>query len=235
MTERAGNRFLILETSGRVGTVAVAEEGNLCASRTLSEGRAHARDLAPTVQELLREHGWKPGSISAVFVSRGPGSYTGLRVGIMSAKTFAYAAGCKILGIDTFQAIAQGAPEAIKTVEVIADAQQGKIYQQPFRRSSTGKPWNPESPLLITTMEKWLSERDSSWAVTGPGIRALGERLPSVVARLPEETWDPTPQSVLCIGLDRWLRGSMDDIWTLEPLYLRPSSAEEKWQARQGT
>src|SRR5205814_2216971 len=99
-------RVLILETSGRAGSVALAAGESLLCTRRLDETRRHARDLAPAVRELFHTQGWKPRDIQAVFVSRGPGSYTGLRVGITSAKVFAYATGCALVGVDTFSAIA---------------------------------------------------------------------------------------------------------------------------------
>ena len=103
-------RLLLIETSGRSGQVALAEGNALLAVRRLDEARHQARDLAPAVADLLAAIGWKPRDIAAIVVSRGPGSYTGLRVGIMSAKTFAYAAGCALLAIDTFAVIAAQAP-----------------------------------------------------------------------------------------------------------------------------
>ena len=86
-------KILLLETSGRVGRVAVASPHAILQERRLDEARRHARDLAPAVQTLLQEQGWRPKNVDAIFVSLGPGSYTGLRVGIMSAKAFAYATG----------------------------------------------------------------------------------------------------------------------------------------------
>ena len=90
-------RLLILETSSRVAQVALAEGAVLRGVRRLDEARRHARDLAPAVAELLAAQGWRPRDLHAVVVGRGPGSYTGLRVGVMSAKAFAYASGCAVL------------------------------------------------------------------------------------------------------------------------------------------
>src|SRR6516162_1038312 len=117
-------RVLILETSGRAGQVAVAEGGRVLAERRLSETRRHGRDLAPAVAELLAGQGWPLKSVGAVVVGRGPGSYTGLRVGIISAKAFAYATGARLLAVDTFAAIAAQAPAEARQVDVLADAQQ---------------------------------------------------------------------------------------------------------------
>jgi tRNA threonylcarbamoyl adenosine modification protein YeaZ len=86
VTDRDAPCLLILETSGRVASVALAEGGRLLGTRRLDEARRHARDLAPAVAGLLAGQGRRPRDVHAVLVGRGPGSYTGLRVGVMSAK-----------------------------------------------------------------------------------------------------------------------------------------------------
>src|SRR5690242_12220662 len=125
-------RLLILETSGRAGFVAVAEGPRLMYDRRLDETRRHARDLAPAAADLLQRAGWRPRDVQAVIVGKGPGSYTGLRVGIMAAKAFAYATGCALVGVETFGAIARQAPSEALRLDVVADAQQGRAYWQRF-------------------------------------------------------------------------------------------------------
>src|SRR6516225_5973122 len=87
-------RLLALETSGRVGRVGLAEGPELILERTLDASRRHAQDLAPSVAKLLHLRGWRPCDLDGVVVSIGPGSYTGLRVGVISAKALAFATGC---------------------------------------------------------------------------------------------------------------------------------------------
>jgi tRNA threonylcarbamoyladenosine biosynthesis protein TsaB len=219
-------RLLILETSGRSGHVALAEGPVLRDTRRLDEARRHARDLAPTVAELLRAAGWRPRDLHAVLVSRGPGSYTGLRVGIMSAKALAYAAGCAVLGIDTFAAIAAQAPPEATALDVLADAQQDRVYVQRFERS--GAEWQAASALDIVPATDWLAGRGEHVWVSGPGLRVIGARLPSGSRVVADPQWDPMPESLLRLGLARYEAGERDDLWALEPLYARPSSAEEK-------
>jgi tRNA threonylcarbamoyladenosine biosynthesis protein TsaB len=218
-------RLLILETSGRVGYVALAEGSRVCAARRLDEARRHARDLAPTVADLLAGAGWRPRELSAVLISRGPGSYTGLRVGIMSAKTLAYATGCAVIAIDTFAAIAVQAPEEASALEVLSDAQQDRVYVQRFLRELP----QPESEVAMMPVTEWLSRRSPDVWATGPGLRVVGERLAEQSRVVTPELWDPVPESLLRIGWRRFAAGERDDLWTLEPLYVRPSSAEEKW------
>jgi tRNA threonylcarbamoyladenosine biosynthesis protein TsaB len=222
-------RIVILETSCQVGQVAVASGASVLALRRLDEARRHARDLVPALRDLLGEQGWKPRDLSAVVVSRGPGSYTGLRVGLMTAKTLAYATGCALIGVDTFAAIALQAPEHAERVDVLADAQQGRVYVQSFARVSGG--FDPKGTLAIRPFAGWLDELVEGVWIGGPAVRGqeehLRDRLLVDVARR-----EPLPESLLQIGLERFQRGERDDFWTLEPLYLRPSAAEEKWADR---
>jgi tRNA threonylcarbamoyladenosine biosynthesis protein TsaB len=223
-------RLLILETSDRDAQVAIAEASTLLQVRAMTETRRHARDLAPTVAELLTAQGWRPRDIDAVVVSRGPGSYTGLRVGIMSAKTFAYVTGCRLLAIDTFLAIALQSPADIGRVDVLADAQQDKVYYQPFARQAAK--WEAAGALVICPIGEWLGRRDPHAAATGPGLTKFEDRLPPEIVCLPPPLRHATPVALLSLGLERWAIGDYDDPLRLEPLYLRPSSAEEQWRAR---
>jgi tRNA threonylcarbamoyladenosine biosynthesis protein TsaB len=225
-------RLLILETSGRRGQVALAEGATLLAVRWLEEARRHARDLAPAVAELLAEQQWKPRDVSAVLVSLGPGSYTGLRVGVMSAKTFAYATGCAVAGVETFAAIAQQAPTEVQNIDILADAQKKNVYVQSFIRAADR--WQPASALTIRPFTDWLARRGADAWVSGPGLLKWHTQLPAEVHVVDEALWEPRANSLLRLGLARLAAGSSDNALSLEPLYLRPSSAEEQWRARSG-
>jgi tRNA threonylcarbamoyladenosine biosynthesis protein TsaB len=232
VTTATNPRLLLLETSGRAGWVALAQGDTLRAVRRLDEARRHARDLAPAVRDLLAAEGWKPRDVEAVIVGRGPGSYTGLRVGLISAKVFAYATGCALIAVDTFAAIAAQAPEEALAVDVLADAQQEKVYVQGFVRYDCGGTFTPSTPLTIEPFAAWLQRREATAWVSGPGLTVMGSRLPEGVPTVPAENWFPQPESALILGLRRYRAGERDDLWSVEPLYLRPSSAEEKWQQR---
>jgi tRNA threonylcarbamoyladenosine biosynthesis protein TsaB len=224
--------LLIVETSGRQGQVALAEGATLLAVRSLDEARRHARDLAPAVAELLAAQHWKPRDVSGIIVSLGPGSYTGLRVGIMSAKTFAYATGCAIVGIETFLAIASQTPAEVQSVDVLADAQKNNVYVQSFRREGSG--WRNTSELTICLFADWLTHRAADAWVSGPGLHKCRAQLPSEIRVVDEAFWEPRAEGLLPLGLARLAVGSSDNALSLEPLYLRPSSAEEQWRARGG-
>ena len=223
-------RLLLIETSGQAGFVAVAQDERLLAVRQLDEARRHARDLAPAVGDLLAEHGWRPAEVSAVLVGRGPGSYTGLRVGIVSAKTFAYATGCALVTLETFAVIAAQAPAAATPLAVLADAQQDKVYVQEFERTAAGIA--ALGPLTIEALTAWAESHTGPLWVSGPGLRKWAASLPATLHVVDSAWWDPRPETLLGLGLARFRGGARDDVWTAEPLYLRPSAAEEQWDKR---
>jgi tRNA threonylcarbamoyladenosine biosynthesis protein TsaB len=150
----------------------------------------------------------------------------------MSAKTLAYAAGCTLLAADTFAAIARQAPAEALAVDVIADAQQDKLYVQRFARSAGAMPLAAAAPLCIESFEAWQSTLvDATWVI-GPGLERFGKLLQSHAQIALPDVWFPWSQSLLALAAERLVLGDKDDVFAVEPLYLRPSSAEEKWQQR---
>src|SRR5205085_5507765 len=122
----------------------------------LDTARRHARDITPTIEAMLKAESLGPGDLTGVMVSRGPGSYTGLRVGLITAKALAYATGCELRAVDTFAVTAHQAPAVAPSVWVIADALQGQIYRQRFVRNADG--WSAADELRIERVEDWLPQ-----------------------------------------------------------------------------
>ncbi len=224
-------RLLLLETSHQPGVVALADGDRLVGHIQLPEARRHTRELVPAMKVLLAQADWTPRDLNAVVVSIGPGSYTGLRVGLMSAKTFAYVTGCALIGLETFAAIAWQAPAEANQLAVIADAQQGKIYVQCFTRSADG--WIAADALAIRPFAEWLPTCSPDTWVSGPGLEAFLKQLPTRQLVAPRPDWTPRAESLLTLGLAAFQAGRRDDPFAVEPLYLRPSSAEELWLKRQ--
>lgn len=220
-------RLLLLETSHQPGLVGLAEDNTLVARRTLQAGRHHARDLAPAVAAILAECAWSPRQLDAVACSRGPGSYTGLRVGLITAKTLAYVTGCALVAIDTFALIAERAPSVCERLDVLADAQKEAVYVQGFQRRDG---WQPADELRIVDFATWQASRNAiAWA-TGPG---LSRHQPAAdVPLIPEDCWLPSLEALLTLASGRLLAKQSDDPFAVEPLYLRPSSAELQWRGR---
>jgi N6-L-threonylcarbamoyladenine synthase len=124
-----------LETSGRAPSVAV-RCGEREASRDLEAERAHASDLLPALDLLLREIGGRPAEIGAVVVGTGPGSYTGLRVGIATALGIARGTGAAIRGVPSGETLCYGELRPGEEGTVLLDARAGEIYLARYRRAA---------------------------------------------------------------------------------------------------
>ena len=114
-------RLVFIETSTALCSTALAENGRIISTRKSSEPRAHASLTAVFVKEMLDEAGWKVSDLDAVCVSKGPGSYTGLRVGVSTAKGLCFGGGVPLIAVDTLeilahQAIEAGLPEGCKAI-----------------------------------------------------------------------------------------------------------------------
>lgn len=129
---------LAFDTSGHYGSVALLDGPQLLAERILPTDRRSAQTLAPAIAELLASQQVTAKQIRLVATTIGPGSFTGLRVGITAAKTFAYAAGAEVIGIRTLEAIANGiqssqpGPNLVPEIHAILDAQRKELFLARF-------------------------------------------------------------------------------------------------------
>jgi tRNA threonylcarbamoyladenosine biosynthesis protein TsaB len=165
-----------------------------------------------------------------VAVAVGPGSFTGLRVGVTTAKTFAYAISAEVLGVNTLAVIAENSPAEILRVSCIVDAQRGQLYAADFVREKAGC-FQPVGETQIVDREAWLAQIGQSVegvAVSGPAIKLLANKIPASVQVLAESCWVPTAAMVGRLAARNYAAGMRDDVWKLVPNYYRRSAAEEK-------
>ncbi|MEX0643039.1 MAG: tRNA (adenosine(37)-N6)-threonylcarbamoyltransferase complex dimerization subunit type 1 TsaB [Pirellulales bacterium] len=231
-------RILAIETSGQRGSLATlcGEPDVLRTVRQtmLTEDTRTAQSLAPALQSLLADSGWSPDSIEVVAVAVGPGSFTGLRIGVTTAKTFAYAVSAEIVGVNTLTVLAQQVPPSPTSLWAIMDAQRGELFAARFD-STDGVALTIARETSVVTQDAWLAALQSGDRVTGPALRRVLPRLPNDIAIVPEEYWQPMGEAVGQAGWQAYRAGHRDDIWKLVPHYYRVSAAEEKAQQRHQT
>jgi tRNA threonylcarbamoyladenosine biosynthesis protein TsaB len=220
-------RILALETSGMTGGVAAADDDKVLAEIDLEPRQRSAQSLAPAIRALLANVGWRPRDVGLVAVTAGPGSFTGLRVGVATAKVFAYAAKAEVLGISTLEVIAAAAPSPIQKFSVAIDAQRGDVVAQDFERGGTGC-LEPLGPDRLLPLADWLTGLPPGFAVSGPVLKKWTEPFPPGIEVVPAEFWQPTAANVARLAYRDYCAGRRDDPWQLLPVYSRPSAAEEK-------
>lgn len=223
-------RILAIETSGPAGSVAAADGCSLLAELPLNPQQRGAQSLAPALVELLRQVSWQPKDVQLVAVSIGPGSFTSLRVGVTTAKTFAYAISADILAIGTLEAIAAQAADAGEGAQIATaiDAQRGDVYAALFRRQSSYEFDVLHAPAICRAGE-WIDGLTSTVSVSGPALEKLAERMPREIVIAPRDAWYPKASTVARLAAARFTAGERDDVWRLAPLYLRKSAAEERF------
>ncbi|MBN2295400.1 MAG: tRNA (adenosine(37)-N6)-threonylcarbamoyltransferase complex dimerization subunit type 1 TsaB [Pirellulales bacterium] len=225
--------ILAIETTERIGSVAAMSEGQLLCELGLDPSQRSAQSLAPAVKSLLSEVDWQPGNIDLVAVTVGPGSFTGLRVGIATAKTLAFCCEAEILGINTLEAIAAAAPSDVDQLEVVVDAQRNEVVVQKFRRGEDGWFTPEQDPARLVDIDDWLEGLAPGTVISGPILKRLANRLPQTVIPLPPEQSHPTAANIARLAARHHAAGRRDDVWKLVPVYSRQSAAEEKWAERQ--
>lgn len=224
---------LALETSLTSGSVAIIDEARTRQEIILPPETRSAQSLAPAIERVLRETGTAARDIALIATTAGPGSFTGLRVGVMTAKTLAFAWKCAVIGVDTLEVLArQAVAETLAArVHAVMDGQRRQLFAATFQVSTTGE-LTAEGPAAVVDRAVWLAElRPGDW-VTGPGLAPLLPSLPPGVIAAAEEVRAARASMVGRVGLEHFLRGRRDDWRTLAPRYLRPSAAEEKRAAR---
>jgi tRNA threonylcarbamoyladenosine biosynthesis protein TsaB len=211
-----------------------------------TEGLRHTSALIEVVDGLLRKANVAPRELRLVAVSMGPGSFTGLRIGVTFAKTLAYAVGCPVVGINSLHVVAESAdPAGMRGAEilyVVRDAQRGDWFYQAFQRADQGG----QGDSLSTWRPAWNSLGNREIIAAG----SLGDRVrPGDIVAAPASWRHHDALMRLCIGsrqigctpqaskvalLGSWSKGSHSAPWSLVPDYGRLSSAEEKMSSDAG-
>ena len=194
--------------------------------------RRHGRGLIPAIRDLLAGASLKPADLGALAVGLGPGSYTGLRIGLTAAKTLAYAIGRPLVGLDSLELLARNAPPGAARIAVVADAQRGDLYAADFERPSAGAPIARLGPTRVVGRADWLAALEPGTIVLGPGLDRLEAPRPDHLEFLGPPADRPDPRHLAELALEATRDGRLVDPRSVEPVYLRRSAAEEQWDRK---
>jgi tRNA threonylcarbamoyladenosine biosynthesis protein TsaB len=217
--------LLAIETATDVCSVAIHAEGVVIADASLHRPRQHAAHLTPLIGALLDRCDLAPDAIDAVAVSAGPGSYTGLRIGVSTAKGLAMAASADLIGVPTFEALALEAVPFAKGGAIVTafDARRASVYLAVYL--ATPEELEERISAAAVDLEEasaLLSELSFPLTLVGDGAPLIADRLNAVEIEhvvLPDVR--PSAVSVATLGARRWHRGERSDLASFEPEYLR--------------
>lgn len=217
--------LLAVETSGAAASVALARDGTVCRERVLSStGQRHAQALVQDVRDLLRDAEVQAAEVDVVAVSLGPGSFTGLRVGIVFAKTFAWINHARLVAVDTLEAIAHRAPAEFPLVTATIDAQRSEVFAADFLYDADAGCRRRISETRIIPVAQLCTDG----VLTGPAVDRYCDLLPPELTPVAAELRNPNAAAVAEIAAESARQNAWNDPDTLEPTYIRRSYAEEK-------
>ena len=224
---------IAIETSGRMGSAALAAGENLLEEHRFSGPMKHSCELFPAIQGLLKRHELTPGRIEHIYISSGPGSFTGLRISVTAAKMISFACGAKIAAADTLDVIAanitasgpaeQDNAGECKKLAVVLDAKRGGFFTAVYERQDNV--WEKTLNSCILTPEKLITEysdKNTPLYICGEGLINHRMRFRSAnTVIMKESLWMPSAASLCRIARQKALKAQFEDIHALKPLYLR--------------
>jgi tRNA A37 threonylcarbamoyladenosine modification protein TsaB len=149
----------------------------------------------------------------------------------MAAQAFAYARKCYLVGVPTFETIARGCSLPCSELDVIADALKERLYVQRFRRGPAVAELASAGELTILLQSEWIAKLRPGTGVSGPGLDVVKANLPDGIVQAAQLEREPSLQSLLSLAAAFPIAGRSEP-QVLEPIYLRPSSAEQQWDHR---
>jgi len=210
--------ILNIETATKNCSVAIAKDGVVVSSRELAtDGYAHAEKLHVFIEEALAEAGIGYADLSAVAVSKGPGSYTGLRIGVSAAKGFCLALGIPLVSVDTLQILARQINVDDGVIVPMLDARRMEVYSAVF---------DPEYRTIRDVKAEILT--GESFSETAGTIHIVGDCQPKVHTVLADSRFVyhetivyPSAKEMAAVTFDKFAAGQFEDVAYFEPFYLK--------------
>jgi len=217
-------RILAIETATASGSVALLERDQVITEVVETVPQRHLEWLAPAIENVLRAARWRPADVQAVAVSRGPGTFTGLRIGVATAAAWARASGVPLVATSTLETVAEGV-EARGLVCPVLDARRGEVAGALFERNGT-----PRRVLedLVGPVEALLTRlpKDRSVLFAGDALERHAEALRAHprAAFAPPHQWVPRAAMTGRLAWRRLARGDHDDPYLVAPIYARAAA-----------
>jgi tRNA threonylcarbamoyladenosine biosynthesis protein TsaB len=222
-------KVLGIETSGLIGNIAVCDGSRVVGRKSYGKNFSHGKEIISSLESLFNEVKWEPGDIDLIAVSTGPGSYTGLRVGVTCAKTLAYGLGKPVIDVPTLDVLVDNVKDtSAKTICPVLDAKRKSVYACIYERSDNES--RRTTDFLIITPNSLIEILPESTLIFGDGIAPYREIFTQKDLTIVEDEklCIADAADVARLGLKRYEQGIRCKINALAPLYLRKPEAEER-------
>ncbi|MBO2526971.1 MAG: tRNA (adenosine(37)-N6)-threonylcarbamoyltransferase complex dimerization subunit type 1 TsaB [Clostridiales bacterium] len=229
-------RILAFETSAKAASVALMEEERLLGEYYLNCGQTHSRTLMQMAQELLENCALTPSDVTAVACAAGPGSFTGVRIGVAAAKGFAWGRELPCVGVSTMEGMAQQAAIFDGIICCAMDARREQVYNALFScEGGRLTRLTEDRAISLEELEQELKTHEKAKIMVGDGAQlcynTFSEIVPGCILT-PEQIVMQRASGVALCARKLLLTGAAFDGAALEPNYLRLSQAERERNAR---
>jgi tRNA threonylcarbamoyladenosine biosynthesis protein TsaB len=218
-------KLLVIDTSGPVCGVAVMEDEKVLCEYTAQNRNTHSANLMPMTEAALQAAGKTAGEMDAIAAVTGPGSFTGVRIGVATAKGLAHGAGIPCIPVDALEALSVSAGGFDGVICPIQDARAGQVYGAAFRN---GERLIPDAPMKLEEYLDTVSRLGDRFLFTGDGAPVFRERIAEILGE--NAAFAPAYRGYLrpsAAGSIAIRRGEATDYLHLEASYLRPPNAQK--------
>lgn len=232
-------RILALDSSGLVASVAIVEEDQTLSEYTVNYKKTHSQTLLPMLDEVVRMLELDLGTIDAIAVSGGPGSFTGLRIGSATAKGLGLALGKPLIHVPTVDALAYNMYGAKGLICPIMDARRNQVYTGVYRFEESFEVVDGQMAVDVQELIELLNKKGERVIFSGDGVPVYKEQLTDglkvPVSFAPAHMNRQRAASVGTLGMEYLKAGKMESAADHRPEYLRVSQAERERAEREKT
>ncbi len=242
-------KILGIDTSTSCGSIGLVDGESVVAECLLDVTTTHSERLLNSIEHILRQTGGTVGELDGWAISLGPGSFTGLRIGVSTIKGLAFATGKPVAGIPTLDALACNVSPTPHLICPILDARKGEIFTSLYRYDDAGalarvsayQAIRPEDLVnridsTLRLMDTNAGARSGLTLFLGNGVKIyrdyLRTSLGTLAAFVPDPLNLPRGSTVARLGLIRIQKGEVLDLSSFAPIYVRASEAEIKWKEK---
>ena len=215
------NYILHIDTTTKKCSVALAQDGELMIQKELlSEEFSHSEQLHPFIEEVLKESGLKSSSLSAIAISKGPGSYTGLRIGVAAAKGLCFALDLPLIALNTLEIMVQPYEDSPYSFIIpMLDARRMEVYTAIFDET---KKWIQETMAEVLTENTFTSiVNEQSCLIIGDGAIKFKTLHPKINASYTNEIHYPVAKDMITLAWKKFNTKEFEDLAYFEPFYLK--------------
>lgn len=231
-------KILAVDTSSTVAAVAVVEDDKLLGEYILNQKKTHSQKLMPMIMELLESLELCPGDIDIYAASSGPGSFTGLRIGVTTVKAMAYAVQKPVVSVPTLDSLAYNIPITDSLICPIMDARNSQVYTAVYKWENSMQVKVTEyMGITVSELVQLIKGKNQNTVFIGDAVYIHRDYLKSELGDKCETPPDnlllQRASSVAQVALLRASEGMLENCFDMVPFYLRKSQAEQEYEKRQ--